>query len=160
LAAPGPAETCASAIIGAAFYDPPRRVLPAEYVGSYFFGDYCKGWIRRLDTNGVVHNFATNLLGLVDIDVGPDGALYCLTGNGGIYRFTAAPSRFLSAEQLVDRRVHLRIMGLTNQPYILEQSSDLANWHPLSTNQPAANPFDLYDPAPPNTAQRFYRLRD
>jgi len=155
-----PGGGCASAIIGAAFYDPPRRLLPEEYVGSYFFGDYCKGWIRRLDTNGVVHNFATNLLGLVDIDVGPDGALYCLTGGGAIYRFTAAPSRFLSAEQLIDGRVHLRVTGAPNQPYILEQSTDLENWQPLSTNQSSTNPFDLYDPDPPNNGQRFYRLRD
>lgn len=151
-------QGCASAIVGAAFYDPPRRLLPREYVGSYFFGDYCKGWVRRLDTNGVVHDFATNLVGLVDIDVGPDGALYLFTGN--LYRITAAPAWFLSAKKLAEGQVHLRVSAVPNQPYVLEHSSDLQTWQPLSSNQPAVDPFDLYDPVPPNATQRFYRLRD
>jgi glucose/arabinose dehydrogenase len=150
---------CASAIIGAAFYDPPRRLLPAEYVGSYFFGDFCQGWIRRLDTNGVVHNFATNLVGLTDIDVGPDGALYCLRG-ASIYRFTGAPARFLSTRYLGDGRVQLHVTAIPNQPYLLEASSDLVNWQPISTNQSTTAEFDIFDPLPPDTSQRFYRLRD
>ena len=34
------------AITGGAFYNPPTANFPAEYVGDYFFADYCSGWIR------------------------------------------------------------------------------------------------------------------
>jgi glucose/arabinose dehydrogenase len=67
------------AITGATFYDPQTAQFPASYVGLYFFGDHCNGWMRRLDpSNGSQSVFATGISGLVDIRVGPDGALYYL----------------------------------------------------------------------------------
>lgn len=88
------------AIVGATFYRPQVRQFPVEYVGRYFFGDYCTGFIRTLSppAYGAATGFATGVAGLVDIDTGPDGSLYYLgRGNGGeLYRvqYTAnsAPS--------------------------------------------------------------------
>src|SRR5436190_889980 len=37
------------AITGAAFYTPSTNNFPSSYVGKYFFGDYCSGFIRKLD---------------------------------------------------------------------------------------------------------------
>ena len=37
------------AIVGAAFYNPKTVQFPADFVGDYFFGDYCGGFIKRLD---------------------------------------------------------------------------------------------------------------
>ena len=37
--------TCA--ITGGAFYSPQALQFPVDYVGDYFFADYCAGWIRK-----------------------------------------------------------------------------------------------------------------
>ena len=35
------------AITGGTFYNPPGQQFPAQYVGKYFFQDFCYGWIRN-----------------------------------------------------------------------------------------------------------------
>ena len=79
----GPFLGCA--ITGGTFYDPVTRTFPATYVGSYFFADYCGGWINRLDPAGgnAVTTFATGIAAPVDLRVGPDGALYYLARGSG-----------------------------------------------------------------------------
>ncbi|WP_257461438.1 PQQ-dependent sugar dehydrogenase [Archangium lipolyticum] len=67
------------AITGGTFYNPAGLQFPAEYVGRYFFADYCNGWIRTYNPkDGTVSLFATGLEAPVDLDVGPDGSLYYL----------------------------------------------------------------------------------
>ena len=67
------------AIIGGAFYNPPVQRFPSQYVGKYFFADYCNWWIDVLDlTTHTASAFATGLRNLSDMDVGPDGNLYYL----------------------------------------------------------------------------------
>ena len=77
-------STCA--IVGATFYNPPVRTFLPDYVGKYFIADLCANWIRYLDPSfpKKVAQFATGLSNPVDLQVGPDGALYYLQrGNGG-----------------------------------------------------------------------------
>ena len=83
-------STCA--ITGGAFYNPSAVQFPAEYVGDYFFADFCAGWIKRLDfTNGaVISDFASGVSFPVDLKVGPDGSLYYLARGGGGTVFRAA----------------------------------------------------------------------
>jgi hypothetical protein len=100
------------AIIGAAFYNPSQPQYPAEYTGSYFFADYVYGWIKRLDlSTGEVNDVAEGLQAPVDLQVGPDGNLYCLyrgqdqlitendvsyyvaTAKGGIYKYVYTPNQ-------------------------------------------------------------------
>jgi glucose/arabinose dehydrogenase len=79
------------AITGAAFYRPITNNFPSEYVGRYFFGDYCGGFIRVLSPPGYGSStgFATGIGSLVDIQVHPDGSLYYLARSGGeLYRVT------------------------------------------------------------------------
>jgi glucose/arabinose dehydrogenase len=67
------------AIIGGAFYNPPVQKFPGQYVGKYFFADYCNWWIDVFDP--VTHTasaFATGLRNMSDMDVAPDGNLYYL----------------------------------------------------------------------------------
>ena len=81
------ASTCA--ITGGAFYNPQIVQFPAQYVGSYFFADFCGGWIRRLDpSNGnAVSDFATGISSPVDLKVSADGFLYYLArGSGSVNR--------------------------------------------------------------------------
>ncbi|MBA3443127.1 MAG: PQQ-dependent sugar dehydrogenase [Pyrinomonadaceae bacterium] len=77
------------AITGGAFYNPAATQFPSEYVGSYFFADFCSGWIRRLDpaSGNAVTGFATGIAAPVDLQVGADGGLYYLArGAGAVYR--------------------------------------------------------------------------
>jgi glucose/arabinose dehydrogenase len=76
------------AITGGAFYNPPVTQFPTDYVGDYFFADFCGGWIRRYDpSSGAVTPFATGISSPVDLKVGPDGSLYYLArGSGSIFR--------------------------------------------------------------------------
>ncbi len=77
------------AITGGTFYNPPTASFPAEYVGDYFFMDYCGDWIWRYDIQmETVTPFAEGIqTRSVDITVGPDGALYYASRvNRGVYR--------------------------------------------------------------------------
>lgn len=69
------------AITGGAFYDPSTARYPKDYVGDYFFADFCGHWIKRWNPRtGQVSGFATaTRLHPVDLEVGPDGALYYLS---------------------------------------------------------------------------------
>jgi glucose/arabinose dehydrogenase len=89
------------AITGGAFYNPPVGNFPPEYVGKYFYSDYGRPWIRYVDpsTNRpTVNAFAAGIANPVDLQVGPDGALYYLyRGNGGgVGRITYAAPRIES----------------------------------------------------------------
>jgi hypothetical protein len=77
------ASTCA--ITGGAFYNPQINQFPANFVGNYFFADFCGGWIRRLDpANGnAVSDFATGISLPVDLQVSADGFLYYLARGAG-----------------------------------------------------------------------------
>jgi glucose/arabinose dehydrogenase len=80
------------AIVGGTFYNPPAgagQPFPASYAGDYFFMDFGRTWIRRLDNGrGTPQEFATRTVGKgVDLDVGPDGSLYYLArGVEGVTR--------------------------------------------------------------------------
>ncbi|HEU4795079.1 MAG TPA: PQQ-dependent sugar dehydrogenase [Pyrinomonadaceae bacterium] len=77
------AATCA--ITGGAFYNPQINQFPSQFIGNYFFADFCGGWIRRLDpANGnAVSDFATGVSLPVDLKVSPDGFLYYLARGAG-----------------------------------------------------------------------------
>ena len=81
----GSSPTTGCAIVGGAFYNPAITQFPVSYVGKYFFGDLCSGWIRLFDpSNSTASAFAAGISTLVDLKVGPEGSLYYLTrGNGG-----------------------------------------------------------------------------
>ena len=84
---PNDAQTCA--ITGGAFYNPQLVQFPSDYVGNYFFADFCGGWIRKLDpSNGnAVAGFATGISLPVDLQVSADGFLYYLArGSGSVNR--------------------------------------------------------------------------
>ncbi len=89
----GPAATTGCAITGGAFYNPAINQYPSDYVGKYFFADFCNGWIRRLDpSNNTASDFASGIPSPVDLQIGPDGYLYYLArGSGSVFKivFTA-----------------------------------------------------------------------
>jgi uncharacterized protein (TIGR03437 family) len=84
----GPTSTTGCAITGGAFYNPAFSQYPSQFVGKYFFADFCNGWIRLLDpSNNTASDFASGIASPVDLQIGPDGLLYYLArGNGAVFR--------------------------------------------------------------------------
>jgi glucose/arabinose dehydrogenase len=82
----GDDEGCA--ITGGAFYDSASQVFPAAYRGTYFFSDYCNGWIRRIDpATAKVTPFASGIEFPVGLTAAADGSLYYLTHQtGAVYQ--------------------------------------------------------------------------
>jgi glucose/arabinose dehydrogenase len=80
----GTSDSTGCAITGAAFYAPERVQLPPDYRGDYYFGDFCSGWIRRLDPSSPATStlVATGIVDPVDLAVAPDGALLYLARGG------------------------------------------------------------------------------
>ena len=83
-------HTGGCAITGGTFYNPLTNQFPGQYAGSYFFADYCGGWIANRDAAGALTAFATDIGAPVDLKVGDDGSLYYLargdSSNTGIVR--------------------------------------------------------------------------
>jgi hypothetical protein len=81
------------AITGGVFYNPSVVQFPSSYLGRYFFSDYMTGFIAVLDpaAPGEATEFLSGASGPVDLQVGPDGALYYLAGRGspGVYRVSS-----------------------------------------------------------------------
>jgi glucose/arabinose dehydrogenase len=74
-------HTDGCAITGGAFYPPAKPVFGSEWVGRYFYADYCRNEIRWIDPGNAeaFHAFGvTGVPGPVDLRVGPDGCLYVL----------------------------------------------------------------------------------
>jgi glucose/arabinose dehydrogenase len=76
------------AITGGAFYRPERGGFPREWVGRYFYAEYCRGEIRWIDPASpqAYQVFGrTRVPGPVDIRVGSDGDLFYLArGNTAV----------------------------------------------------------------------------
>ena len=90
---------CGGAIVGGGFYNPVVQRFPDQYVGKYFFTDFCKGFIRALDpVTRTVTDLGTVILAATDLQAGPDGYLYYLDrGTNGMYRVRAGSEHALSA---------------------------------------------------------------
>ena len=80
------------AITGGAFYNPTTQTFPAQFIGKYFFADFCAGWIKTLDplnppATGAAVDAFTNISLPVDIQVANDGSLYYLArGASAVFR--------------------------------------------------------------------------
>ncbi|MFN3839871.1 MAG: PQQ-dependent sugar dehydrogenase [Cyclobacteriaceae bacterium] len=78
------AEGCS--VVGAAFYNPQQPQFPTEYIGKFFFADYCAGSIRQIDpSGGSPTSFATGINRPLAMAVNGNGAMYYLqrAGFGG-----------------------------------------------------------------------------
>jgi glucose/arabinose dehydrogenase len=85
------------AITGGTFYSSQNPSFPADYVGDYFFTDYCSTWIGRYDiATNTASVFATGIDGsTVDLKVDSSGNLYYLsrsTGSVNRISFSAPPT--------------------------------------------------------------------
>jgi glucose/arabinose dehydrogenase len=85
------------AITGGTFFNPSSTNYPPQYIGRYFFLDFCNNWIDQLTLSGSTatrSNFASSIAGSpVGMNTGPDGNLYFLSrANGAVYKITFTAS--------------------------------------------------------------------
>jgi glucose/arabinose dehydrogenase len=79
------------AITGGTFFNPTSTNYPTKYTGKYFFMDFCNNWIAVLnpETSLREETFAKNVANApIAIDVHPDGNLYYLSRDAGVYKIT------------------------------------------------------------------------
>jgi glucose/arabinose dehydrogenase len=81
------------AITGGAFYNPDVPQFPSQYIGKYFFADFCTGWINVFDAGtGSASTFASGIALPVDLQLAADGSLYYLArGTGSLGRISYPP---------------------------------------------------------------------
>jgi glucose/arabinose dehydrogenase len=102
-------QTMGACVTGGAFYT--STAFPAAFRGDFFFGDFVSGRVYRvaLDAgNNVVSVdlFALDITSIVDVTVGPDGALYYIgAGDDGVIRRTA----YRTPQGLVVTPTHLNL---------------------------------------------------
>jgi len=73
--------------------------------------------------------------------------------------FFIQPFRFTSANFLTNGQFQLEFSGAPGSNYVLEATTNLSNWTPISTNPALSNLLDLVDPKATNFPYRFYRAR-
>ena len=114
----GPTVGCA--IAGGAFYNPATLQFPQIFVGKYFFGDLCSGWIRVFDpASGTASDFASGIANPVDLKVGADGSLYYLArGAGAVFRVQFAQP-MLVTEAGSDIAIAVDSVQLLRDPFSL-----------------------------------------
>ncbi len=90
----GSGDTRGCAITGGEFYNPATVQFPPQFQHTYFYADLCNGWIRYLSPDGATSTlFGTGFNSIVDITVGPEGALYLLSYQAGsVIRVDAVPT--------------------------------------------------------------------
>jgi glucose/arabinose dehydrogenase len=154
------------AITGGIFYTPDVKNFPTNFIGSYFFGDWCSGAIRRLTPGGVVSNFIGGADLIVDLKIGPDGALYVLNRQsflltGSVVRFSwTDPVRLQIASMSEANSTQLTAYGRADHTYILDASSDLIHWASIATNATSVGTVKFSENGVTNNSQRFYRVRE
>jgi glucose/arabinose dehydrogenase len=132
----GSSATTGCAITGGAFYNPTTVNFPVDYVGKYFFAEFCTGWIRRFDpaTNTSVP-FATGISNPVDLIVTNDGSLYYLARGAGIVfkvRFNGPSSSFGDISGRITNNIGgagvsgavIRMTGTQNRKTITDVNGD------------------------------------
>jgi hypothetical protein len=73
--------------------------------------------------------------------------------------FTIVPPILLISPPTLSHGVfQIELSGATNGNYILQASTNLAEWTSLSTNSTTTTPFYITDPNAANFSQRFYRV--
>lgn len=77
-------------------------------------------------------------------------------GTGGFtYQRSTAPLE-ISGATVANGRFTFNYMAVTNYPYVIQYSYDLANWYPMATNVAQADPMTFFENM--DTPGKFYRV--
>ncbi len=107
-------------------------------------------------TNSVRYNGPFNLLNTATISADAFETNY----NNSVAvsaLFSIDPLHFTST-QYTNNTFQLKFAGISGSNYVLQASTNLINWIPISTNLATANQFDLFDPNASTFPYRFYRV--
>ena len=72
--------------------------------------------------------------------------------------FLVQPPYFTSANFLPNNQFQIGFYGNPGSNYVLEATTNLSNWTPISTNAAPTTPFNMIDPGATNFPYRFYRV--
>lgn len=72
--------------------------------------------------------------------------------------FLITPLYFSTASFQTNHQFQLNFVGIPGSNYVLQASTNLQNWYPLSTNTATTNAFNLFDAKATNFPYRFYRV--
>jgi glucose/arabinose dehydrogenase len=131
------------AITGGAFYNPTSPTFPAQFIGKYFFADFCAGWIKVLDPlspplTGDAADFATGINAPVDIQVANDGSLYYLArGSNSVFRVQHVGGATVPAVSINDVSVSEGNSGTTTAGFTVSLST--ASSQTVTVNYATAN---------------------
>jgi hypothetical protein len=67
--------------------------------------------------------------------------------------------QLLSVTMRTNAQVDLTMLGISNQAFVLEISTNLTNWTPMVTNVAPSNLFTYPDTTATNSGIRYYRVR-
>ncbi len=75
-----------------------------------------------------------------------------------LYPFSSAlPVLFTGSEYPTNKAFYLQLSGMPGRSYVLQASTNLTDWLPISTNVPSGTLLNLLDPSASNFPVRFYR---
>ncbi len=125
-----PRNDTGSAIVGDFYFS---DNFPIQFHGKLFYADFLQGWMRYADVddpdNIVKYDFATDMLPVVEIRMGPDGALYYAS---------------ITTREIRRIRYTGDINGQENiKPIAKITSSIIAGYAPLTVSFSAAESSDL-----------------
>ena len=73
--------------------------------------------------------------------------------------FLVQPLHFTSSAFIGNGQFQLGFAGMINSNYVLQATTNLINWTPISTNTAVTSPINLSDPKATNYPYRFYRVQ-
>lgn len=144
------------AVVGAAFLPINNTIFPSDYNGKFFFGDYCKGFIKMLNPQNPaeVTSFATGISRPVAIAISPNAEFYYLaragigggsvednteSENGSLWRiiYTGSDAPFVYAQPQGDLRVEGELITLKTSA--LGKAPLSYQWQKDGVDIPASN---------------------
>jgi hypothetical protein len=72
--------------------------------------------------------------------------------------FFVQPQYFTAVSFLPNHQLQLSFMGVAGSNYVLQASTNLSSWTPISTNTAGINSFNFFDPHAANFPDRYYRV--
>jgi hypothetical protein len=120
----------------------------------------CQWWV-----NGVKVNGATNTsLVITNFQAAQQGDYQLVVANSIGSVWTTPASVFVNSPMRLDSFAYnmnghscqMRLIGVANSNYVIQASSDLQHWYPISTNAPSTGIWMTGDSYATNT-MRFYR---
>jgi hypothetical protein len=108
-------------------------------------------------TNSLLYSGAFNLTGNVTVTANAFETNF-YNSIGASAQFLVQPLNFTSEGFDTNNLFELGFAGVTGSNYVLQASTNLINWTPISTNNATTNFFILTDPDATNFQDRFYRV--